>query len=275
MTPRRALRPAHARSRTLGCARSRARRRLRRTPLRASRRSSMTQRTDKLDQLLREEIGSIVTRDVADPRVGFVTITSVETTPDLRHAKVWVSVIGQPAERDGDHRRARSGHAVRPPRAGRPAAPQAHPGPARPRWTTPRSGGPACCSCSTTWSAARSRDATSRPANRCRPRSPACRTTATSARSRRSAVRPPVRAGSAPTVEGAPVTVDLSPYLDAVPDIVVERLRARAARAGRGPREPRRRHARGQPRDRPSGGGARRRRRRRHAPTRRPRCTTS
>ncbi len=39
-------------------------------------------------------------RDVADPRVGFATITSVETTPDLRHAKVWVSVIGQPAERD-------------------------------------------------------------------------------------------------------------------------------------------------------------------------------
>lgn len=41
-----------------------------------------------------------MSRDVADPRVGFATVTSVETTPDLRHAKVWVSVIGQPAERD-------------------------------------------------------------------------------------------------------------------------------------------------------------------------------
>lgn len=41
-----------------------------------------------------------MTRDVADPRVGFATITSVETTTDLRHAKVWVSVIGQPAERE-------------------------------------------------------------------------------------------------------------------------------------------------------------------------------
>jgi ribosome-binding factor A len=40
-----------------------------------------------------------VTRDVQDPRVGFATITKVETTPDLRHAKVWVSVIGQPKER--------------------------------------------------------------------------------------------------------------------------------------------------------------------------------
>jgi ribosome-binding factor A len=59
----------------------------------------MSQRTDRVDELLRQEIGAIVTRDVADPRIGFATITRVETTPDLRHAKVWVSVIGQPAER--------------------------------------------------------------------------------------------------------------------------------------------------------------------------------
>ena len=59
----------------------------------------MTARTDRVDELLRQEIGAIVSRDVADPRVGFATITKVETTPDLRHAKVWVSVIGQPAER--------------------------------------------------------------------------------------------------------------------------------------------------------------------------------
>jgi len=59
----------------------------------------MTQRTDRIDELLRQEIGSIVTREVADPRVGFATITKVETTPDLRHANVWVSVIGQPGER--------------------------------------------------------------------------------------------------------------------------------------------------------------------------------
>src|SRR5688572_24258607 len=59
----------------------------------------MSQRTDRVDQLLREEISRLVTEEVADPRVGFVTITRVETQPDLRHAKVWVSVIGQPAER--------------------------------------------------------------------------------------------------------------------------------------------------------------------------------
>jgi ribosome-binding factor A len=60
----------------------------------------MSQRTARLDELLRQEIGEILTREIADPRVGFATVTSVETTPDLRHAKVWVSVIGQPTERD-------------------------------------------------------------------------------------------------------------------------------------------------------------------------------
>jgi ribosome-binding factor A len=59
----------------------------------------MSQRTDRVDELLRQEIGGIVAREIADPRVGFATITKVETTPDLRHAKVWVSVIGQPKER--------------------------------------------------------------------------------------------------------------------------------------------------------------------------------
>jgi len=59
----------------------------------------MSQRTDRVDELLRQEIGSIVARDIADPRVGFATITKVETTRDFSHAKVWVSVIGQPAER--------------------------------------------------------------------------------------------------------------------------------------------------------------------------------
>jgi ribosome-binding factor A len=59
----------------------------------------MTARTDRIDQLLREEIGRLVTEEVADPRIGFATITRVETTPDLRHARVWVSVIGQPTER--------------------------------------------------------------------------------------------------------------------------------------------------------------------------------
>jgi len=59
----------------------------------------VTQRTDRVDELLRQEIGSIVSREMADPRIGFATITDVQTAPDLRHARVLVSVIGQPAER--------------------------------------------------------------------------------------------------------------------------------------------------------------------------------
>jgi ribosome-binding factor A len=60
----------------------------------------MTARTDRIDQLLRQEIGAILSKDVQDPRIGFVTVTDVETAPDLSTARVFVSVIGQPAERE-------------------------------------------------------------------------------------------------------------------------------------------------------------------------------
>jgi ribosome-binding factor A len=59
----------------------------------------MSERTARLDELLREEISAVLARDVDDPRIGFVTITDVEVAPDLRHAKVWVSVIGSDEER--------------------------------------------------------------------------------------------------------------------------------------------------------------------------------
>ena len=59
----------------------------------------MSQRTERVDELLRQEIGRILAKDVQDPHVGFATVTKVETTPDLRHARVWVSVIGGAPER--------------------------------------------------------------------------------------------------------------------------------------------------------------------------------
>lgn len=59
----------------------------------------MSERTARLDELLREEISAVIARDVDDPRVGFVTVTDVEVAPDLRHAKVWVSVIGSEQQR--------------------------------------------------------------------------------------------------------------------------------------------------------------------------------
>src|SRR5687768_18531960 len=59
----------------------------------------MTERTARVDELLREEISAVITREVDDPRIGFVTITDVEVSPDLRHANVWVSIIGEPDQR--------------------------------------------------------------------------------------------------------------------------------------------------------------------------------
>jgi ribosome-binding factor A len=70
----------------------------------------MTQRTDRIDELLRQEIGAIIAKEIGDPRVGFVTITDVQTTPDLSHAQVWASVIGTAEEREAAFRAL--GHAM-------------------------------------------------------------------------------------------------------------------------------------------------------------------
>jgi ribosome-binding factor A len=59
----------------------------------------VSERTRRLDRLLTEEISRILTREVQDPRIGFVTITGVRVTPDLRHATVWASIIGDERER--------------------------------------------------------------------------------------------------------------------------------------------------------------------------------
>jgi ribosome-binding factor A len=59
----------------------------------------VSERTRRLDHLLTEEISRILTREVQDPRIGFVTITGVKVTQDLRHATVWASIIGDDRER--------------------------------------------------------------------------------------------------------------------------------------------------------------------------------
>jgi ribosome-binding factor A len=51
-------------------------------------------RTDRVEELLKQEIARIVREDVKDPRVGFATIMDVVVSPDLRHARVFVSVLG-------------------------------------------------------------------------------------------------------------------------------------------------------------------------------------
>ncbi len=51
-------------------------------------------RLERVNQLMKEEISRLVQRELKDPRLGFVTITEVDVTPDLRQAKVYVSVLG-------------------------------------------------------------------------------------------------------------------------------------------------------------------------------------
>lgn len=59
----------------------------------------MSQRTDRLDSQIRAELAGLLQREMKDPRVGFATITRVETARDLGTAKVWVSIMGTEAER--------------------------------------------------------------------------------------------------------------------------------------------------------------------------------
>lgn len=59
----------------------------------------MTRRTRQVGELLKEELDDIIRRDVKDPRIGFFSITSVEVPPDLRTARVYVSVLGSDEER--------------------------------------------------------------------------------------------------------------------------------------------------------------------------------
>ena len=51
-------------------------------------------RLDRVNQLIKEEISTLLQRELKDPRLGFVTVTEVETAKDLRLAKVFVSVLG-------------------------------------------------------------------------------------------------------------------------------------------------------------------------------------
>ena len=52
----------------------------------------------RVDEAVREVLGEAVTHDLKDPRVGFVTVTEVRTSADLRHARVFVSVFGTAEE---------------------------------------------------------------------------------------------------------------------------------------------------------------------------------
>ncbi|MEA2268077.1 MAG: ribosome-binding factor [bacterium] len=52
------------------------------------------ERMRRVDQAMRQVLGDALAQDLKDPRVGFVTVTDVKTTHDLRYARVYVSVLG-------------------------------------------------------------------------------------------------------------------------------------------------------------------------------------
>jgi ribosome-binding factor A len=56
-------------------------------------------RSDRVGALLRSTLGELLLRDIKDPRVGMVTITDVELSADLKHARVFVSVLGDATAR--------------------------------------------------------------------------------------------------------------------------------------------------------------------------------
>ena len=56
-------------------------------------------RMRRVDEAMREVLSGAITSELKDPRVGFVTVTAVDTAPDLRHARVFVSVLGTGAVR--------------------------------------------------------------------------------------------------------------------------------------------------------------------------------
>ncbi|MEA2200681.1 MAG: ribosome-binding factor [Solirubrobacteraceae bacterium] len=73
-------------------------------------------RMRRVDEAVRQVIGDAVAADLKDPRVGFVTVTDVKTSADLRHARVYVSVLGEggrpsePEQREATLEGLRSAH---------------------------------------------------------------------------------------------------------------------------------------------------------------------
>jgi ribosome-binding factor A len=64
----------------------------------------------RVDQAMRAVLSDAIAKDLKDPRVGFVTVTGVKTSPDLRHASVYVSVLGTDPEREESMDGLRSAH---------------------------------------------------------------------------------------------------------------------------------------------------------------------
>jgi ribosome-binding factor A len=78
----------------------------------------MSGRMRRVDEAVREVLGDAA-RDLKDPRIGFLTVTDVHTTADLRNARVYVSVLGTPAEQEATLAGLASAHGMLQARIGR------------------------------------------------------------------------------------------------------------------------------------------------------------
>jgi ribosome-binding factor A len=67
-------------------------------------------RMRRVDEAVRAVLSDAIAKDLLDPRVGFVTVTAVKTSPDLRHARVYVSVFGDDQARSETLEGLRSAH---------------------------------------------------------------------------------------------------------------------------------------------------------------------
>ena len=67
-------------------------------------------RMRRVDEAMRQVLGDALAQELKDPRIGFVTVTDVKTSPDLRHARVYVSVLGTDAEQEATLDGLRSAH---------------------------------------------------------------------------------------------------------------------------------------------------------------------
>jgi ribosome-binding factor A len=67
-------------------------------------------RMRRVDEAVRAVLSDAIAIDLKDPRVGFVTVTDVKTSPDLRHARVYVSVLGDQDVRAASLEGLRSAH---------------------------------------------------------------------------------------------------------------------------------------------------------------------
>jgi len=61
--------------------------------------NAVSTRTDRVSDLIKDEISRLLLREVRDPRVGFVTITGASVSPDLKAVRIHVSVLAEPAAR--------------------------------------------------------------------------------------------------------------------------------------------------------------------------------